>query len=123
MIANTMTQFHHFVAANLTGSHFEEVLIHLEHQLLAELPRRAQVQVTEATKGQRSRLRCGKVYDAFGGESGQTDPTIANQDQPFTYPKQVPGEYLIGGLSAVGEIITSTAPVAKRTLLDLEQGR
>jgi hypothetical protein len=50
------------------------------------------------------RIGCGKVYDAFGGESSQTDLIIANQDQPFIYTKHVPAEYLIEGLSAVGEI-------------------
>jgi hypothetical protein len=29
---------------------------------------------------------------------------VADQDQPFGYPKHVPGEYLVEGVSAVGEI-------------------
>ncbi|BAX97121.1 hypothetical protein MSTE_01804 [Mycobacteroides stephanolepidis] len=107
-------------ADNLTGSRFEEILIHLETQLLAELPKaRAETshagdkgaKVEAATRDLLSKrlpshlsVGCGKVYDAFGGESGQTDLVIANQDQPFTYPRHVPGEYLLEGVSAVGEI-------------------
>ncbi|WP_206676446.1 DUF6602 domain-containing protein [Mycobacteroides franklinii] len=106
--------------ANLTGSRFEEILIHLETQLLAELPKARAATSHGGDKGAKVEaatrellserlpsnlwVGCGKVYDAFGGESGQSDVVIANQDQPFTYPKHVPGEYLIEGVSAIGEV-------------------
>jgi hypothetical protein len=53
----------------------------------------------------------GGVYDSYGDESGEMDVVIANGDQPFTFPNGF-GEYVIEGVSAVGEIksnLTSTA--------------
>lgn len=121
--------------ANLTGSRFEEILIHLETQLVAELPKaRASTshggdkgaKVEAATRELLSErlpsnlwVGCGKVYDAFGGESGQSDVVVANQDQPFTYPKHVPGEYLIEGVSAVGEIKAKLTAGELQKSLDL----
>jgi hypothetical protein len=46
----------------------------------------------------------GKVYDAYGDESAQTDIIITNQDHPFSYPPEVNGAYLIDGVAAVGEV-------------------
>ena len=45
----------------------------------------------------------GLVYDSYGDESGQVDIVIANGDQPFTFPSGE-GEYVIEGVSAVGEV-------------------
>ena len=122
-------------AVNLTGSRFEEILIHLETQLLAELPKARAATSHRGDKGAKveaatrellsERLSsnlwvgCGKVYDAFGGESGQTDIIVANQDQPFGYPKHVPGEYLIEGVSAVGEIKSKLTIAELRKSIDL----
>ena len=46
----------------------------------------------------------GKLYDAYGDESAQTDIIITNQDHPFSYPPEVNGAYLIDGVAAVGEV-------------------
>ena len=46
----------------------------------------------------------GIVFDSFGDESGQMDVVIANGDQPFTFPWGESGEYVIEGVSAVGEV-------------------
>jgi hypothetical protein len=46
----------------------------------------------------------GGVYDSYGDESGQMDIVIANGDQPFTFPPGRSGEYVIEGVSAVGEV-------------------
>jgi hypothetical protein len=46
----------------------------------------------------------GGVYDSYGDESAQMDIVIANGDQPFTFPLGESGEYVIEGVSAVGEV-------------------
>jgi hypothetical protein len=53
----------------------------------------------------------GGVYDTYGDESAQMDIVIANGDQPFTLPAGQSGEYVIEGVSAVGEVKSNlTAP-------------
>lgn len=104
----------------MTGSRFEEILLHTEIQLKAELAKARSATSHSGDKGAKVehalrevlrtylpihlRVGSGKVYDAFGGESGQTDVVIANQDQPFVYQEECAGEYLIEGVSAVAEV-------------------
>jgi hypothetical protein len=52
----------------------------------------------------------GEVYDAYGDESGQIDIVIANGDQPFTFRPGDSGEYVIEGVSAVGEVKSNLTP-------------
>jgi hypothetical protein len=58
----------------------------------------------------------GGVYDSYGDESAQMDIVIANGDQPFTFPSGESGEYVIEGVSAVGEVKSNLTP---RQLTDL----
>jgi hypothetical protein len=46
----------------------------------------------------------GTVHDSFGAKTGQTDLIISNEHQPFNYPADEPGEYMVEGVSAVGEV-------------------
>jgi hypothetical protein len=56
------------------------------------------------------RIGEGIVYDSFGDETGQTDIVVANGEQPFTFPWGESGEYLIEGVSAVGEVKSKLTP-------------
>jgi hypothetical protein len=46
----------------------------------------------------------GMVFDSYGGISRQADVVIANADHPFTYRSEESGEYMIEGVSAVGDV-------------------
>jgi hypothetical protein len=46
----------------------------------------------------------GEVVDTLGVQSSQSDVVIANDLQPFRLASEVPGLYLVEGVSAVGEI-------------------
>jgi hypothetical protein len=52
----------------------------------------------------------GGVYDSYGDESAQMDIVIANGEQPFTFPVGQSGEYVIEGVSAVGEVKSNLTP-------------
>lgn len=52
----------------------------------------------------------GGVYDSYSDESAQMDIVIANGDQPFTFPPGESGEYVIEGVSAVGEVKSKLTP-------------
>jgi Domain of unknown function (DUF6602) len=63
----------------------------------------------------------GGVYDTYGDESAQMDIVIANGDQPFTLPAGQSGEYVIEGVSAVGEVKSN---LTARQLTDcIEKGQ
>jgi hypothetical protein len=46
----------------------------------------------------------------YGDESAQMDIVITNGDQPFTFPSGESGEYVIEGVSAVGEVKSNLTP-------------
>lgn len=70
------------------GSHAEEAF----RQLLRRyLPRRFAI-------GQ------GEVIDTENRRSGQTDVLVVNEDQPFIYPEEEPGLFLIEGIDAGAEV-------------------
>lgn len=52
----------------------------------------------------RLEISYGRVIDANGRESRQTDVVILNEDHPFTYPSDEPGLFFIEGVSAAGEV-------------------
>lgn len=56
----------------------------------------------------------GKVYDAFGDSSKQTDVIITSPEHPFTFPDDQAGWYLIEGVAAVAEVksVLTTAELA-----------
>ena len=60
----------------------------------------------------------GIVYDSFGDETGQTDIIVANGDQPFTFPWGESGEYVIEGVSAVGEVKSKPTPGELKDCID-----
>lgn len=60
----------------------------------------------------------GIVYDSFGDETGQTDIIVANGDQPFTFPWGESGEYVIEGVSAVGEVKSKLTPGELKDCID-----
>lgn len=92
----------------------------VERQLVAELDK-ARVSsghaVTIGTKAENAvrkalhahlptglRVGHGIVHDSFGNVSKQTDLVISNPDHPFNFPDDEPGEFLLEGVSAVGEV-------------------
>jgi hypothetical protein len=46
----------------------------------------------------------GKIYDAFGDTTAQTDLVVTNPDHPFSFPIEQPGWFLIEGVAAAGEV-------------------
>jgi hypothetical protein len=64
------------------------------------------------------RIGEGIVYDSFGDETGQTDIIVANSEQPFVFPSGESGEYLIEGVSAVGEVKSKLTPSELQDCID-----
>jgi hypothetical protein len=60
----------------------------------------------------------GGVYDSYDDESAQMDIVIANGEQPFTFPYLQSGEYVIEGVSAVGEVKSNLTPSALKDCID-----
>jgi len=52
----------------------------------------------------RYELGHGEVVDSFGGRSAQTDIVVANEDHPFIFTADLPGLFLVEGVSAAGEV-------------------
>lgn len=104
-----------------TGLRFESILVNIEKGLRLELERarletdhnltvgeQAEAAVRAALRGYLPNgfsVGHGKVYDAYGDRSRQTDVIIANPDHPLSYPEEEKnGIYVVDGLSAAGEV-------------------
>lgn len=105
---------------NRIGTRFEKILVEVEKQLLSELAKARAETDHSATIGARAEAEVrralrqflptgfgvghGKVYDAFGDGTAQTDLIVTTADHPFTFPVDEPGWYVIDGVAAVGEV-------------------
>jgi hypothetical protein len=122
---------------NLAGGPFEDVLIQVEKQLRLSLKKARAATRHPGEKGTKVEVAVrdvlrqylpsdlkvghGMVFDSYGGVSRQADVVIANADHPFTYPSEESGEYMIEGVSAVGEVKST---LTMRGLTDsIEKGK
>jgi hypothetical protein len=64
------------------------------------------------------RVGQGEVIDTAGNRSGQTDVVVADADHPFLFTADVPGLFLIEGISAAGEIKTVLSSAALEKALE-----
>jgi hypothetical protein len=108
------------------STRFERVLLGVERELSIALERARAEADHAGIKGDKVEIATRKVlrdrmppnlsvgegivYDSFGDETGQTDVILANGEQPFTFPWGESGEYLIEGVSAVGEVKSKLTP-------------
>ena len=115
---------------NVFGTRFERILDPIEKQLQLELAKARAETDHNLTVGERVEAEFrrtlgkflpsgfgvghGKIYDAYGDSSRQTDVIITSPEHPFTFPDDQAGWYLVEGVAAVAEVksVLTTAELA-----------